>query len=240
MNALPVQAPDFEAVQAGYDRMWATGQPEIARNGVVADPVPDADAGSTRWGISVIAGFDADFASSLLALVDEVRPLCGENHTFYDASNLHTTIRACEFYRAEVGEHGARVGVYRDLLGQLCRRSGPFEVTYAGLNGNHTGIIAQGYAMGGLREFRRELHRQLAEKGLHHGPEAEEVRRTTHSSLVVFGGPLGQSGAVSDWLAERRTLSTGSARLSRLSLVRYRRSQSGVECIPLAGFDLMR
>lgn len=162
----PVNSPDFEAIQSGYDRMWADGQHQIKRNGVVADSVPDPAHHRARWGISVVAHFDEAFASSLLELVDQVRPLCSETHTFYDASTLHTTLRACEFYRDGVGEQDFSVEGYREVLGGLCRRHAPFMVVYEGLNGNHTGIIVQGYALAGLRGFRLELHRQLTERGL--------------------------------------------------------------------------
>ncbi len=218
--------------------MWATGQLQIARNEVVADPIPGAVSGSARWGISVIARFEADFASRLLALGEELRPLCGENHTLYDASTLHTTIRACEFYRAGVTGDDASVETYQRVLGQLCREFGPFRVDYAGLNGNHTGIIAQGYAAGELPSFRRKLRGQLAACGLHHGPEAAGVRRTTHASVMVFGGPLAQAGAVAGWLAQRRTLPLGPAQLSTLNLVKYRRTASSVELVVLDEVDL--
>lgn len=219
--------------------MWADGQHQIKRNGVVADSVPGPAHHRARWGISVVAHFDEAFASSLLELVDQVRPLCGETHTFYDASTLHTTVRACEFDRDGVGEQDLSVEGYREVLGGLCRRHAPFTVVYEGLNGNHTGIIAQGYALTGLRGFRLELHRQLTERGLHHGPEADGVRLTTHASLMVFGGPLERPRAVSGWLTARRKLPLGLARLSRLSLVKYRRTRSGVALLPLAEFELV-
>lgn len=236
-QTLLAQLPDYPAIEAGYRRMWAAGRPELMAGAVTPDPVPDDS--SMRWGVSIVAHFDPVFAGQLETLAAQGREWCGENHTFYNAGNLHTTVRSCEFFRREIARADPRMEIYRRSLAEVCRQCGPFEIAYSGLNGNHTGIICQGYPVGpSLQQLRRSLHQKFMDHGVQHGPEATRPRLSAHVSLTVFGGPLKSPRALAGWIESQRRLDVGVARISHLTLVRYHRTLHDVVPVAVSVFAL--
>lgn len=219
--------------------MWAAGRAEIEAGKVDADPVPDAT--SLRWGVSIVATLAPPLALTLEALADGCRYLCGDNHTFYNRTNLHLTVRSCEFHRVAIAENDAAVRAYEAVLAEVRRKYNPFEIAYRGLNANRTGIICQGYPLSEtLQTLRGEIHRRLDGMGFREGPEVERVRQTAHASLVVFGGPVADPPALVGWLEADRETWFGAARVTRLSLVKYRRTAHDVELIRFAEVALGR
>lgn len=210
--------------------MWAAGRAEIAAGKVDADPVPDAT--SLRWGVSIVATIAPPLAVTLEALANSCCYLCGDDHTFYNRANLHLTVRSCEFHRIAVAQGDAAIRAYGAVLAEVGREHDPLEVAYCGLNANRTGIICQGYPLSEtLQTLRGEIHRRLARLGFREGPEGDGVRRTAHISLVVFGGPVADPPALAGWLGADRETWFGATRITRLSLVKYRRTAHDVELI---------
>lgn len=217
--------------------MWKSGHADIKAGNVDADPVPTST--SLRWGVSVVAFANPPTVERLTALVDECRPLCGNEHTFYDRSNLHLTVRSCEFHRLGVQKSDLAVRAYLDIVAEVCRKSSPFEIAYCGLNANRTGIISQGYPLTEtLQALRAELHNRLVEQGLNHGPEAEKVRRTAHTSIVVFGGLIADAAELYRWVEANRETWYGVGEITHLSVVKYNRSAHDVELVPFGNFAL--
>lgn len=217
--------------------MWKSGRADIKAGDVDADPIPTPT--SLRWGVSVVAAVDPFVAAKLEALTDECRPLCGDEHTFYNRSNLHLTVRSCEFHRVGVEKNDPAVRTYLDVVAEICRESSSFEIAYCGLNANRTGIISQGYPLtGALQTLREGLHHRLAAQNLNHGPEAEEVRQTAHTSVVVFGGPIADSPELHRWIEANRETWYSVGTVTHLSVVKYDRSAYGVELTPFGSFAL--
>ena len=229
--------PGYDLLQNGYDRMWEAGRVDVEAGNVDADPVPTAT--SLRWGVSIVAKVALPLAATLEVLADRCRHLCGENHTFYTRANFHVTVRSCEFHRFGVSQNDPSVRAYQTVLADVCRRHGPFEVAYCGLNANRTGAIVQGYPVtNALQALREELHDQLAELGFRRGPEEDGARHTAHSSLVVFGGPVTDPVGLCKWVGANRETRYGTARVTHLSLVWYNRTAYDVKPVLLAEFAL--
>ena len=219
--------------------MWEAGRADVKAGNVDADPVPTAT--SLRWGVSIVAKVALPLAATLEVLADRCRHLCGQNHTFYTRANFHVTVRSCEFHRFGVPQNDPSVHAYQTVLADVCRRHGPFEVAYCGLNANRTGVIVQGYPVtNALQALRKELHDRLAKVGLQHGPEEDGVRHTAHTSVAVFGGYVIDPAALHEWIKANRETWYGTARVTHLSLVQYNRTAYDVNLVPLAGFALER
>lgn len=217
--------------------MWAAGRADIEAGKVDVDPVPTAT--SLRWGISIIATIEPPLVTTFESLVDDCQRLCGDGHTFYNRTNFHTTIRSCEFYRTNIARDDFAVSSYKTVLAEVCREHNPFEIAYCGLNANRTGVICQGYPLTKtLQAVRSALHQRLAELGVRHGPEAEKVRQTAHTSITVFGGAVADAAKLYGWIEDNRETWYGTARITHLSLVRYDRRTYDVSLIPFAKFAL--
>lgn len=191
--------PGYAALQQGYERMWAVavGASDIRTGTVGADPVPTET--TLRWGVSVIAKVQPPLDATLAGLAESCRRFCGDNHTFYQRASVHITVRSCEFHRADIAHNAPAVRHYRTALAEVSRAHAPFEIAYCGVNTNRTGVIVQGYPVTTtLQQLREALHLRLVELGAKSGPEQDGVRRTAHSSIVVFGGavadPVGLHG----------------------------------------------
>lgn len=228
-----LETPQYNIVQQGYDRMWSLGRNDIQAGSVDADPVPDAT--SLRWGVSVVAVIQHPLAAQFELLTRQCREMAGSNHTFYNHNNLHVTIRSCEFYRPELSATDPLIATYQVVLNDIGKTFGSFEIAYQGLNANRTGIIVQGYPLDTtLQTLREALHVQLNERAAQQGPEAQQVRRTSHVSLTVFGGPVDHPTALFDWIEHNRTTWFGVVRIQRLALVKYHRTAYDVVITPLA------
>src|SRR5262245_29715214 len=151
--------------------MWEQGYPDLVRGIVDADPVPDDT--SQRWGLSIIARIPSASAPLFTEIRDTLRSWTGEEQTLYDASNLHTTIRSCEFYRSVIAPDDAALIDYQHVLHEVAAQIPPFAITYRGLSANRTGIIVQGFPQTKhVQHLRRMLHQRLEPLGRTQGPEA--------------------------------------------------------------------
>lgn len=217
--------------------MWEAGRADVKAGNVDNDPVPTAT--SLRWGVSVIARLAPPLAATFETLADSCRSLCGENHTFYNRTNFHITVRSCEFHRFGVSQHDPAIRVYRTVLADVCGHYSPFDIAYCGLNANRTGVIAQGYPLSDtLQALRGALHDRLINLDLQYGPEEDGVRHTAHTSIMVFGGPVTDSAGLYSWISANREAWYGAARVTHLSLVRYNRTVYDVNPVSLAEFAL--
>lgn len=235
-DSLPT-LPVYDSLQNGYDRMWEAGRADLEAGNIDADPVPTAT--SLRWGVSVIATVASPLATTFEALADRCRHLCGENHTFYNQTNLHVTVRSCEFHRFGVLQNDPAICVYQTALADVCRYHEPFEIAFCGLNANRTGLIGQGYPLSEtLQALRGELHNRLVDLDFQPGPEENGVRHTAHTSIVVFGGPVTDPAGLCGWVRANRETWYGTARVTHLLLVKYNRTAYDVKPIPLAEFAL--
>ena len=148
---------------------------------------------------------------------------------------MHTTVRSIEYYRTDVALDDARVVEYARILGNVARHSRPFRMHYAGLTADRRGIMVQGWPLGhDLQHLRESFHASLLADGLMTGPEADFIRRTAHLSLVVFTNPLSDSRGLVKFVEQHRTTDYGVSEASSVELVRYRRTETGAELVPLA------
>lgn len=217
--------------------MWESGRADIEAGKVDVDPVPTAT--SRRWGVSIIAMVAPPLATVLEAFADDCRYLCGDDHTFYNRTNFHVTIRSCEFHRVDIVRDDPFICTYQTVLADVCQECEPFEIAYCGLNANRTGIIGQGYPLSEtLQTLREQLHRRLAELGVRHGQEGGAVRQTAHISVTVFGGAVANADKLYRWVKANRETWYGTVRVTHLSLVKYDRSAYDVKIVPLAEFAL--
>lgn len=232
-----VELPSYARVQDGYNRMWKAGRLDIEGGNVDADPIPTAT--SLRWGVSILATIAPPLAATLEALAADCQYLCGNNHTFYKRATSHVTVRSCEFHRVNVARDDPYIRAYRTVLADVCREHNPFEIAYCGLNANRTGIISQGYPLSeALQALREAIHKRLAKRGVRHGPEAEKVRQTAHTSIAVFGGAVADPAKLYGWIEANRETWCGITCITHLSLVRYDRSAYDVRLVPFATFAL--
>jgi hypothetical protein len=222
--------------------MWEQGYPDLVRGIVDADPVPDDS--SQRWGISIIARMPPASAPLFTDIRTTLRAWTGEEQTLYDASNLHTTIRSCEFYRSTIALGDAALMDYWHALREVAAQIPPLTMTYRGLSANRTGIIVQGFPQTEhVQHLRRLLHQRLEQLGRTHGPEAARIRRGAHVSLVVFAGPVLAPQSLARYIGDHRATDYGAVTTSSLELIRYRRTQRQVAIeslahVVLAGQDL--
>lgn len=226
--------PHYHRIQSGYHQMWEKGGLEISHGKVDADPIPGTT--SLRWGVSIIARI---VLPGLKAMIESARELCGGHHTFYHQGNLHITIRSCEFFRPDISANDPVIEAYQGVLTDVASQYGPFEVALCGLNANRVGIIAQGYPTTiALQDFRESLHRKLLAAGLHHGPEADDIRSGAHTSLSVFAGPIKDAQRLYGWISQNRTTWLDTVKITQLQLVHYRRTTLDVQPICLHQVDL--
>ncbi len=217
--------------------MWEAGRADVETGNVDADPVPTA--ASLRWGVSIVARVALPSAETLQALADRCRHLCGENHTLYTRANVHVTVRSCEFHRFGVLQNDPFIRACQTVLADVCQRHDALEIAYCGLNANRTGVIVQGYPVtNALQALREDLHNRLGELGVRRGPEKNGVRRTAHISVAVFGGAVANPSSLHRWIRSNRETWFGTARITRLTLVKYDRTAYDVKLIPFADFAL--
>jgi hypothetical protein len=232
--------PHNIALQHAYDQLWLEAREDIARGEVLTDPVPGHRSGSTRWGIALVLRPDAAVRTRMEEAVALFRPLIGEQHIFYDASNLHTTIRVYEYYRESVSMDDPEIRRYAEITQAVADRFASFQLRYLGLTATMRGILAQGYPLtGALQHFRQQLRDQLAEADLAHGPEQYVARNTVHSSLCVFNGPLLRPQEIYEFIERERTRELGLTTVTELEIVHYQRTEYTVMPINLTTIKLV-
>lgn len=231
--------PAYRQIQDGYDRMWLSGEPEIRSGQMDADPVPQT--GSPRWGLSVVARLTPPVTAAMQRLIQDVQPLAGDRHTFYDPSTLHVTVRSCEIYRPPPTPDDPLLQTYSAAVADVCAQHDPFEVAFRGVNANRVGIIAQGYPVSStLQNIRVALHEHLVRRSAQHGPEATGQRTSAHASLAVFGGPLADAAALHRWITAHREAWMGVTTVSELAVVHYVRHADRVRIVQLGSSALRR
>ena len=213
--------------------MWEQGRPDLLRGIVVADPVPD-DGDNRRWGVSIIARISPTDAPLFTDVRNELLPWTGSQHTLYDASNLHTTIRSCEFYRSTVSPDDAALRDYQSVLLEVAAEVPPFTIAYRGLSANRTGVIVQGFPHEHLQNFRHSIRQRLEKFGRTRGPEASRTRRGAHVSLIVWAGPLLAPQPLVTYIDAHRATDYGTVTVTHLEVVRYRRTRQQVALVPYA------
>jgi hypothetical protein len=233
--------PSIEATRLGpiYDQMWTDAAPELAAGHIDSDVVPQD--GSRRWGVSAVVLPTTPVRDRLEDAAEQLGRRAGTNHIFYDRSNLHSTLRSIEFYRSDLTTADPRVATYICLLRDLASRFASIPILYKGLTATKTGVMAQGWDIGGVvQDFRLEFHDLLRACDLLTGPEAQAVRQTAHASLMVFTGELLHANALADFIALNRQTDYGISVSMQINLVIYVRTKSTValeflESTPLVG-----
>ena len=227
------------ALQQAYSHLWEEARDEFVQGDVLTDPEPGHRSGSTRWGVALIMRPEPAVGQRLAECISQFRPLIGEQHIFYDASNLHTTIRVYEYYRGSVDMEDPEIRRYVEITQEVARQYAPFEIAFQGITASLRGILAQGYPLTDvITHFRRQLHDHLAEAGLGHGPEQYVGRNIFHSSLCVFNGPLLHPEEAAAFVDQERTRDFGITTATTLELVRYHRTAYTVTPVHLASITL--
>ena len=230
---------DIRKIQHTYDRLWHESRAEITRGNVHTDPIPGHRSGSTRWGASLLLRPAPAVAERMEAVIARFRPLIGEQHIFYSAASLHTTIRVYEYYREPITLQDPEVQRYAEITQAVANHFPPMQIYYQGLTATQRGILAQGYPLTTtIQHFRQALRDRLTVEGLNHGPEQHYARDITHNSLCVFNGPLLNPQQTCTFIEQERTLDLGSTTVTTLDFVYYQRTANTVTPITLATIKL--
>ncbi|AUD06695.1 hypothetical protein CWM47_35530 [Spirosoma pollinicola] len=218
--------------------MWSIGKPDLLRNDIDGDPVPDAT--SKRWGVSAILRLPAPFGESLDGLLTQLRAYTGEGHTFYNPMTFHITLRSIEYFREPITPDDRWVNIYRQLMRQLTPNALDLSIRFAGLSANRVGVILQGFpATDQLQALREQFHELLAHHELLQGPEQNQPRINAHASLIVYGtSRLAKPEALVDYIEQHRSTDYGQVNPISLELVRYEKRPESVTIVTLERLTL--
>ncbi|MDQ2848498.1 MAG: hypothetical protein M3Y77_19625, partial [Actinomycetota bacterium] len=106
----------------------------------------------------------------------------------------------------------------------------PIRVRYHGMGGSLGGVFAQGFPSESLRSLRERLHISQRPAGAMAASSVDHsrVRDTAHASLLIFRWPSLEETPLAEYVSRWRERDFGTVEASRLSLVQYRPTTSGI------------
>lgn len=232
MGSESTGAAELEGLRSEYEGLWTGSRQLLAAGRVTPDTAPVESSG--RWGVSAVLRPTGDVAATLAGVSETLAGFTGRRQTLYGPSNLHTTVRSIETYRAGVTDEDAAVRIYAEILDRIAGRRGPIRIAYRGLTASASGVLAQGWPVGDeLYRLRRTLLEKLSDRGLSGGPEAERTRRTAHASLVTFAASPRYPEALVEFIEANRRTPYGVASFNSVEIVRYERTKYAAEPVTL-------
>ena len=187
------------------------------------------------WGVSAILRPTGDVAATLADVSETIAGFTGKRQTLYGPSNLHTTLRSIEFYRSGVTDNDAAVRAYAEILAGIAGRYSSIHIAYKGLTASVGGVLAQGWPVGNeLYKIRHAFQRELSDRGVSGGPEAERTRRTAHASLVTFAETPCYPEALVKFIEANQRTPYGVASFDSIEIVRYERTKYAAEPVTLS------
>ncbi len=224
--------PDVGDLRVEYENLWNGSRQLLAAGRVTLDTAPVEVSG--RWGVSAVLRPAGGVAATLADVSETLAGFTGRRQTLYGPSEIHTTVRSIEPYRAGVSGDEAAVRAYAEILGGIAGQCGPIRIAYRGLTASAGGVLAQGWPVGDkLYSIRRAFQRELSGRGLSGGPEAESFRRTAHASLVTFAETPCYPEALVEFIEANRRTFYGVASFDSVEIVRYKRTKYAAEPVTL-------
>lgn len=207
-----------------YDRIWNESKDSILANNIVYDPPPEDT--SPRWGISIVIKPSKVVSARISDVLPGLHKYLGDDQSYYDNANFHTTITTIEFYRSKFNKNDERVLQYKEILQTLINKFKTVRINYEGIVASKSGVLVQGFPIDNtLQEIRGMFREALEENSLLNGPETEHPRQTAHSSLAVFLSPILDPEGLVQFIDENRHLKFGLSEADSIDLVGYHRTK---------------
>ena len=222
--------PDLQKISDNYSAMWEESQQDIRIGKNETDPLP-LESGS-RWGMSIIFRPTEPVLSRLAESAKNIALYSGASQIIYNQKNIHTTILSVDFFHNIVQENDPRAKIYIEIMEIVANRHSRFFHRYEGVTANRMGVLAQGWPIGNsLKVIRDNLREELGRRNMLNGPEKENRRITSHSSLSVFTHSLSNPVGLVDYIEKNRTYDFGQCGVDALELVSYIRTMTDVEVV---------
>lgn len=187
------------------------------------------EEGKPRWGLSIVVR--GNVPTQLFQSISRLKKLLGNNHTFYNDSNFHFTVRTVDVYKQDLSESSSQINKIVEILEGFNFSEDQF-IKINGLIPTSRSIISCGFPNFDMMSIRLDLHSELMKNGLILGsPETDikKLRNTCHGSICLFGSPLKYSALVENFLSESHIY--GYVKDLKIDLVSYLRTRNDVTLI---------
>lgn len=164
-------------------------------------------------------------AERLQQVMSEVEVHAGPDHFRTGvAGSVHFTVRVLERYREVVGRSDELVGRYARALRRAARQVERIELDLVGLTLTPGSVMVAALPVDGngarlMDLFKDELKDELKDEGWR---EAGFRREIWYANILHFAADITQPQELITWVAQRRELSLGRARIDTAELVRFR------------------
>jgi hypothetical protein len=181
-----------------------------------------------RWGLSVVLRPDPATAARLAAVAAGAHALAGPQHwrTGSEATS-HVTVLPLEPYRHDVPAGDPHVARYTSGLKAAAAASRPVRLRFDGLTLTRHSVMACAYPVDDTAET---LAANLKDAI---GRNQWSERDIWYANLVHFAAAIYRPQELVDWVAARRRLDLGFARIDDVRLVGWRSDGSLPEPVPL-------
>jgi hypothetical protein len=189
----------------------------------------DRPLGETgRWGVSAVFRPSGDVLDQLADLIAPLRPVLGDGHWIHGPGCLHSTLRALEYYRADISPDDEQIRTYADALEQAARGIPPLELAVRGVSPHHGGALL---LLSPLDKTLVTLQDRY-DQALHDRDacrfDQEHRRDLWNIGLVHFASELTDPAAFVAWCDEHAEVDLGTITFDAVDIVRAHQEPADV------------
>jgi hypothetical protein len=206
----PTEATRYEAFRERGRAILLTGENTYDR--------PLGETG--RWGISAVFRPSTDVLGKLAGLTAQLHDVLSDGHWIHGPGCLHSTLRALEYYRADIPPGDTDIETYADALEQAARGIPPFELAVGRVSPHQGGAVLLLSPLDKTLDTLQERYDQaLHDRGACRF-DFEHRRDLWNIGLVHFAGPLTNPGEFVAWCNESRDLGLSTITFDAVDIVR--------------------
>lgn len=231
---MPSQPAPRIAKPPGFDALFAEGR-QTLRTGTYRMECTPTDGGS-RWAVGAVLRPDSQAARTIEQVAKAAAAVVGANHWLAGAArSSHLTLRRhLEPCRRQVSPADPLVVRYAAALRSAAKATGPVQFTLTGLILTPISVMAAAVPADTAADnlaaaFDMALHAEGCR-------DAGAIPGLWYVNLAYFTGPVRDAEELIGWVEARRVMHVADVRVSRLQIVRWQYTATGMVPIGLASF----
>jgi hypothetical protein len=228
---VPSQPALRKAKPPGFDALFAEGRQALHTSTYRMERTP-ADGGP-RWAVGAVLRPDSQAARTIEQVARAAAAVVGANHWLAGAArSSHLTLRRrLEPRRRHVSPADPLVARYAAALRSAAKTTGPVRFTLTGLILTPGSVMAAAAPAGTAADdlaaaFDRALHAEGCR-------DAGAIPGLWYMNLAYFTGPVRDAEELIGWVEARRAMHVADVRVTRLQVVRWQHTSSGMVPIGL-------
>ena len=217
---------------AGFDALFAEGRQALRTSTYRVERAP-ADGGS-RWAVGAVLRPDSQAARAIEQVARAAAAAVGANHWLAGAArNSHLSLRRhLEPCRRQVTPADPFVVRYAAALRSAAKAAGQVRFTVTGLIVTPVSVMAAAVPVGtAASDLAAAFDTALRAQGC---SDAGAKPSLWYVNLAYFTGPVRDSEELIGWVEARRAMHVADVRVTRLQIVRWQYTASGMVPVALA------